>query len=150
MLLAIASGADAQIAMEDPDWQETALAAPPPFSTDQLLPLDMPPYVTLRLGIDPTTLTITADGVVRYVVVARNSSGSVSAFYEGIRCARSEVKTYARSSNTTAWTLIAEARWRDLSSNQPSKHAIVFSRQAACVGATAANSTADIIRAMKK
>jgi hypothetical protein len=150
LLSALATGAQAQLAAEDPDWQETALAAPPAFSLDNLLALDMPPYVSLQFGIDPATLSITPDGIVRYVVVASNRSGSISAFYEGIRCAKGEVKTYARTSGNGAWTLVKQAQWRNLSDNQPSRHAIAFARQAACVGATAASSTTDIIRAMNK
>ena len=142
--------AQAQIAPVDPDWQETETPAPPAFSRDKLLLLEMPRYVTLQFGIDPATLAITPDGIVRYVVVASNASGSVSAFYDGIRCATGEVKTYARANSSGAWTLVKDAQWRGLNDNQPSKHALVFAHQAACDGATSARTAADIIRAMKK
>jgi hypothetical protein len=137
--------------MDDPDWKETDVPTPPAFSTDKLLALDMPPYVTLQFGIDPATLAITADGIVRYVVVARNASGSITAMFEGIRCATGEAKTYARAGNSGSWTMVKEPLWRGLDDNQPSKHALAFARQGACDGrAAAATSTADIIRAMKK
>jgi hypothetical protein len=140
----------AQMVPMDPDWQESDAPAPPQYSRDKLLALEMPPYVTLQFGIDPATLAITPDGIVRYVVVASNAGGSVSAFYEGIRCATGEVKTYARSNSGGGWTLVKDAPWRGLKDNQPSKHALAFARQAACEGATTARSAADIIRAMKK
>ena len=134
----------------DPDWKETDVPAPPAFNHDKLLPLEMPPYVSLQFGIDPATLVVTPDGIVRYVVVARTTSGSVTAFYEGIRCATAQFKTYARANNEGVWTQPGAAVWRDLNANVPSKHAIVFARQAACDGATAASSVADIVRALKK
>jgi hypothetical protein len=141
----------AQALADNPDWKEGKVPAPPAFSTDKLLPLDMPPYVSLRFGVDPTTLTITADGIVRYVVVARNASGSITAMYEGIRCATGEAKTYARADNSGNWTIVKQPLWRGLDDNQPSKHALAFARQGACDGrATTASSNADIIRAMKK
>jgi hypothetical protein len=141
----------AQVGPDDPDWKESNAPTPPTFSVDKLLPLDMPPYVTLKVGIDPATLTITPDGIVRYVVVTRNASGSVNAMYEGIRCATGEVKTYARASSAGTWSMVAEPTWRDFTGNLPSKHAWVFARQAACDGrATAASSTADIVKALKK
>ncbi|MDR3367999.1 CNP1-like family protein [Rhodoferax sp.] len=141
----------AQVGPDDPDWKESNAPTPPAFNADKLLPLDMPPYVTLKVGIDPATLAITPDGIVRYVVVTRNTSGSVNAMYEGIRCATGEVKTYARASGTGVWSMVAEPTWRDFTDNLPSKHAWVFARQAACDGrATAASSTADIIKALKK
>lgn len=140
----------AQVVPVDPDWQESDAPAPPVYGRDKLLVLGMPPYVTLQFGIDPATLSITPDGIVRYVVVASNAGGSSSAFYEGIRCATGEVKTYARANSAGHWTLVKNAQWRGLNDNQPSKHAIVFARQAACEGATTARTPDDIIRAMKK
>ena len=38
----------------------------------------MPPYMSLKFGIDPGTITITPDGIVRYVVVASNRSGGLA------------------------------------------------------------------------
>lgn len=149
--LGLATGVRAQLTVQDPDWQETEAPAPPAFSLDNLLPLDMPSYVTLKFGIDPATLVISPDGIVRYVVVAHNTSGSITAMHEGIRCATGEVKTYARASASQVWSVVKEPQWRSLNDNQPSRHALVFARQAACEGrAVAARSAADIIRAMKK
>lgn len=144
-------GAQAQGLVDNPDWQETDVPAPPAFSTDHLIAIDMPPYVSLKFGVDPATLAITPDGIVRYVMVVTNASGSVNAMYEGIRCATGEVKTYARASSSGAWSLVKEPQWRDFSDNLPSKHAIAFARQGACDGRAAAASTvADIVRALKK
>ena len=150
-LAVCALGAQAQGLVDDPDWKETEVPAPPAFSKDHLVAIDMPHYVTLKFGVDPSTLAITADGIVRYVMVAINASGSVNAMYEGIRCATGEVKTYARAGGSGTWSVIKEPEWRALSDNLPSKHAIAFARQGACDGRAATASTvADIIKALKK
>ncbi len=134
----------------DPDWQESEVPAPPAFSPAHLLPVDMPRYVTLTFGVDPATLAITPDGIVRYVMVAVNASGSVNAMYEGIRCATGQVKTYARANASGHWSAVQEPQWSDLNGKQPSKHALAFARQGACDSrATTASSVADIIRALK-
>jgi hypothetical protein len=136
---------------DDPDWKETEVPAPPAFSTVHLIAVEMPSYVSLKFGVDPATLTITPDGIVRYVMVAVSASGSVNAMFEGIRCSKGEVKTYARTTSNGAWSVIKEPTWRDLSDNLPSKHAIAFARQGACDGrAAAASSVADIIRQLKR
>jgi len=151
LALTLAYHVQAQVGPDDPDWKESDAPTPPTFSADKLLPLAMPPYVTVTFGIDPATLTITPDGIVRYVVVTRNSSGSVAAMYEGIRCSTGEVKTYARANSTGAWSVVTDPKWRDFTDNLPSKHAWVFARQAACDGrAATASSTTDIVRALKK
>jgi streptogramin lyase len=151
LALTLATHLHAQVGPDDPDWTESDAPTPPAFSVDKLLPLAMPPYVSLTFGIDPATLVITPDGIVRYVVVARNASGSINAMYEAIRCATGEVKTYARASGTGPWSIVAEPQWHDFTDNLPSKHAWVFARQAACNGrAAAASTTGDIVRALKK
>lgn len=143
-------GASAQLMTDNPDWKEVAAPPPPPFSKDRLIPIEMPPYVSLRFGVDPTSLSITDDGVVRYVMVATNSSGSINAMYEGIRCATGEVKTYARYSSAGQWASVQDPQWRSLTDNLPSKHALAFARQGACEGRSAtARSVTAIVNALK-
>jgi hypothetical protein len=123
-----------QTPAEPAEWVEAAVPPPPAFSTDTLLPIEMPPYVTLKIGIDPQTVALGSDGVVRYVVVMRNASGSTQAVYEGILCSIGAVKTYARAGTGGTWTLVQEPQWRDLTDNLPSRHAFALARQGVCDG----------------
>jgi len=150
VLLTLCIQGHAQSPQDNPDWQESATPPPPAYQTDRLLPLVMPPFLSLKFGVDPATISITPDGIVRYVVVARNERGGVTAFYEGILCARGEVKSYARALDNGPWRLVAQPQWRALNDNQPTRHALAFARQGACEGSTAASSVADIVRALKK
>lgn len=144
-----ALSASAQV-VTDPDWKETEAPAPPAFNKDKLIPLDMPNYVTLKFGVDPATLIITPDSIVRYVVVTANATGSINAIYEGIRCATWEVKTYARYNANGQWSAVRDPQWEGLSDNRPSKHAFVLARKGICdSGSTTANSVADIVKALK-
>lgn len=148
-LACCALGAQAQGPADDPDWKETEVPAPPKFDPNQRVAIDMPHYVSMKFGIDPATLAITPDGIVRYVMVAVSPSGAVNAFYEGIRCATGEVKSYARTNTSGVWTLVKEPEWRGLNDKQPSKHALALARQGACEGNTSASSVADILRKLK-
>ncbi len=134
--------------LDSPEWVEAATPAPPQFSVNSVLPLDMPPYVSVKVGVDPQTIAVGEDGVVRYVVVMRNTSGNTSASYEGIRCSSDEVKTYARWSASGQWNLLAHPEWKAVSDNMPSHHAQVFARQAACVN-HATTSKQEVIDALK-
>lgn len=150
-LLACAGLAQAQIGVNDPDWQESDAPPPPAFSTDHLIAVDMPRYVSLKFGIDPATLSITPDGLVRYVMVAINASGTVNAMFEAIRCATGEVKTYARSGASGSWSIVKDPPWQALNGNQPSKHALALTRQGLCEGHTVAGRTPDdLIRVLKR
>ncbi len=104
----------------------------------------------MRVGIDPDTISIGTDGVVRYVVVARaTSSGLVNAFYEGLRCDTAEVITYARTVGDAPWTAVAQPAWASLAANRPSRHALQFARQAACEGFTRRLTVREMVQALK-
>lgn len=135
----------------DPDWKETEAPAAPSFDKDRLIPIIMPKYVTLQFGVDPATLVIAPDTIVRYVVVASNAAGSISAMYEGLRCATWEVKTYARFGSNGQWSPVQNPQWQGLNDNHMSKHALALARQGICDSpSTTANSVADIVKALKK
>ena len=149
-LTLVALNSSAQV-VTDPDWKESEVPPPPAFNKDRLIPIDMPKYVSLQLGVDPSTLVITPDGIVRYVVVASNATGSISAMYEGIRCGTGEFKTYARYASNGQWSVIKSPEWRDMYDNSlPSKHSKALARQGVCDGmAMAASSVAVIIKSLK-
>ena len=144
-----ALNASAQVVITDPDWKETQVPPPPSFSTNRLISIEMPKYVSLRLGVDPETFTISPDGIVRYVVVASNMTGSISAMYEGIRCASGEVQTYARYTSSGQWSSVPDPQWRGLNDKLPSRHALALAKQGVCEGRTAAASVAAIVNALR-
>ena len=133
----------------DPDWKESEALPPPVFRTDRLVLVDMPPHVTLAFGVDPGSLIIGSDGVVRYVMVATSVSGSVSAMYEGIRCATGQVKSYARYSTASQWTVVSDPIWSALNGSQPSKHALALAKQGLCREGSSGSTPEEIVRRLK-
>lgn len=130
------------------EWTETPAPPPPSFNVNQLTSIEMPPYMTLKFGVDMRTVTITDDGIVRYVVVASNQSGgAVNAFYEGVRCKTSEMKSYARYNNG-AWQIAEQTEWkpfRDMNSSYTSQLAF----QGLCRGSAPRASVNDIARQLR-
>ena len=124
-------------------------ASAPAFSVERLVPLEMPPYITVKVGIDPETISISPNGMVRYVVVMRNTAGSVSAAFEGLVCASGQVITYARAQGNGSWTIVTTPVWRDMGDNLPSRHAMAFARQGAC-DAGGVRTPADIVNALRQ
>ena len=135
----------AQLADLDPDWKELEISAPPVFKTDRLVYLEMPRHVSVKVGLDPETLSIANDGIVRYVMVATSPSGNINATYEGIRCLTGEVKTYARYGTAARWSPMINPQWKPLNGNQPSMHALAFARQGACDGRAASGQSPQAI-----
>ncbi len=146
MLLAVGATAQTETA---PERKEIDAPAAPSFNKERLIPIEMPRHITLRFGIDPLTLTIGPDGVVRYVMVAISPAGTLTALYEGIRCPNWEVKTYARYSASGQWSSVSNPEWRAMN-DQPSRHARTFAKQGACQnGAAVPASVAEIINTLK-
>lgn len=144
-VLLFAGQATAQLRDADPDWRESEVPAPPDFDAARVIQLDMPRHMSVRLGVDPNTLRITSDGIVRYVMVAQSPSGTVNATYEGIRCQTAEVKVYARYTSSKVWNMTVKPEWKPLRDNQPSPHALAFARQGACDGRSTAMGTTQAI-----
>jgi hypothetical protein len=134
--------------LDNPDWTEELTPPPPSFSKDKLIPLDMPPHVSVKFGVDTETIMVGGDGVVRYVIVMTNATGSTNAVYEGIRCVSDEVKTYARLGASGQWSILVNPSWQALTDNMPSRHAQVLARQGVCQNRFAP-SKQEIIAALK-
>ena len=66
-----------------------------------------------RYFIDPQTLSVDKDGVVRYVLVARSSNGVQNVTYEGLRCETAEYRFYAFGRADGAWSR-SRTDWRAL------------------------------------
>lgn len=145
------SAAFAQLSDHDADWKELQVQPPATFRVDKLVPIEMPRYVTVKLGVDPDTLTLSEDGIVRYVVVALSDSGNVNAAFEGIWCRAGEVKTYARAGNDMKWNAVPDPQWKNFSDSQPSMHALALARQGVCDGRSASgHSPQAIIHSLKQ
>jgi hypothetical protein len=145
-LLLAASAAHAQLADTDRDWKESEAPAPPALRTSGLIPLEIPGS-QLRFGVDPASVSLGSDGVVRYVVVASSSSGAVNGIYEGIRCSTGEYKVYARNSGS-GWSM-SGSDWRLLHDQPQSRHSLLVARTGACVGRGANGSAAQIVRDLR-
>ncbi|VWX57991.1 CNP1-like family protein [Burkholderiales bacterium 8X] len=146
-LAGIAGTASAQL-VENLDWKETEAPPPPAFDQNRAMPIEMPPYMSLKFGVDPATIVITGDGVVRYVVVATSrAGGAVNAFYEGIRCATEEVKTYARYGGD-GWQAVNDPEWKRIS-DRNSRYASALFTQALCRGHAPRATVGEIMRQLK-
>jgi hypothetical protein len=146
LALALLAGvAQAQVSTPDPDWKEVEAPPPAPLRLDRLIPIDIPGS-TLRFGVDPASVVLTSDGIVRYVVVATSGSGAVNAFYEGIRCTTAETRVYARHNPDSGWVPVKDGQWRSLHETRPSHHSLAIARNGACLGAAPNQSAARIVR----
>jgi hypothetical protein len=132
----------------DPDWREAQAPPPPALKTSGLIPLEMPRSL-LRYGVDPASVSVGEDRVVRYVVVAISDTGFVNAFYEGIRCSTGEFRTYARHNPDSGWVPM-QGDWRSLSDGAlPSRHSVLIARNGACMARGTPRNAAEVLRNLR-
>lgn len=132
--LVLAAGSTWAQLTEDPDWKESPVPPPPAFNVSKLVPVDVGAASALSFGIDPATVTLTKEGVVRYVVVASSRTGATNAMYEGVRCASGEYKTYARHNASGGWNMVSQPTWQSLYAPSPSRHTLLVARGGLCRG----------------
>lgn len=133
LLATACSCAAAQVIPSAADWQEVDAPAPPALRLQGLVPLDMGRSSDLRWGVDPASIRIGNDRVVRYVVVGQGEAGAVNAYYEGLRCDTAEVRVYARHARDGEWTPVAQG-WKPLHGGSSTRHSLVMARTGACIG----------------
>jgi hypothetical protein len=101
---------------DDAPWLEGEVPAPPAFDLNRLI--DVTPSgspSSLRIGVDPATISVGKDDrVVRYVVVAASPAGALNVMYEGILCAKGEYRLYARYRESDGWRMLDDSGWQPL------------------------------------
>jgi hypothetical protein len=142
----VATGTLAQLVPQDPDWQEVEAPAPPALRTQGLVPLDLGRGTDLRWGVDPQSISIGADRIVRYVVVAQGQDGAVNGIYEGIKCGSGEVRVYARHARDGQWVPVRSGEWKSLYAGGAQRHSLAIARSGACMGEGANTSAAQVAR----
>lgn len=143
------SGAFAQVIPDVlSDWKETEAPPPPALRTQGLIPVEVR-GTSLKFGVDPASITIGADQVVRYVVVATGSGGAVNGIYEGIRCNTAQVKVYARHNPGTGWVATPRADWEDLHKSMGARYSLAIARSGACLEHSPNRSAAQIAQDLR-
>ena len=84
---------------DTPEWKELDAPPPPALRTSGLIAIDVP-GTSLHFGVDPASITVGKDRIVRYVVVATSNSGAGS----GVRRAAAATAALPATSNSSGIT----------------------------------------------
>lgn len=144
VLLALATSAVAQVPgtarfnsnFEEPEpWRELQDIEPPAYpQPENLREFHVSAVATNHYLIDASTLSVGADGVVRYVLVVKTSGGATNVSFEGINCAQRSWKHYAsgRSDKTWAKSRAVRGEWRPIENKPLNPHHAALSRYFFC------------------
>jgi len=108
-----------EVAPEGP-WRESEVVLPAYPRDENLIEAEISGPKSFKFLIDAESISVNGDGVVRYGLVARSSTGVDSVSYEGMRCETSEYATYAYGTTDRAWSPVRNVNWsaiRELRTN---------------------------------
>lgn len=136
------------------DWEESKITTFPDFDVQNAIPIEVNSHSQMDWRVDPKTITLDKDSVVRYVVMAVSNTGTINAMYEGILCAQDSYKIYARSIGNInqakiEWRPIENPQWQNLRDAQAFTHERMLARNYMCDGSARANSVYDIIKKLR-
>jgi hypothetical protein len=103
----------------DEPWREAQVALPAYPDDANLVLVPPQPTDTFKVFVDAKSVSVGPDGVMRMTFVAESPSGVRNVFYDGIRCAKVEYKTYAIGTADRHMQALANARWQTIGSIGP-------------------------------
>ncbi len=116
MLLPAGAGAQPRPDLEEEEgtkkWVELEAKLPPFPKSENLLAFEVSAASSNRFYIDPQSIAVGSDGVVRYTLVIKGSGGGENISYEGIRCETREQKYYAFGRRDGTWSNARSGKWR--------------------------------------
>jgi hypothetical protein len=134
---------------EERDFKEADFALPSPPG-DGLIEFFVSSATSFRFFIDPKSLSVGQDGVVRYTLLARSASGVENVSYEGIRCgAPGSYRVYAFAYGGK-WSRNANAEWRPIEPKSVQRWHSVLRSQYFCPTRYAIQNAAEGIDALRR
>jgi len=96
----------------DEKWKEGKVTIPSLPNEDDLIPIAIDKNRTrFQHFIDKKTISVGEDRVIRYSIVLKSTNGVSNVFYEGIRCATKEYRTYAIASGNK-FNPMKKSKWK--------------------------------------
>lgn len=113
---------------ESKPWKEIEAKLPPYPKTANLIPFEAGTATANRFFIDPASVSIGEDGIVRYTLVVKTAGGATNVSYEGIRCETREQKYYAIGHSDGSWSRARNPQWRHIEYKEINRqHAALYS-----------------------
>lgn len=131
-------------------WEEIAIQLPPAPKPENLIPFYVSATATQQFAVDANSLTVGADGVVRYTVVTTSQAGAKNVSYEGIRCQSYERKLYAFGRPDGSWSRSRRDEWERISGNAANRYHAALFKDYFCDETAVAGNAKDIVTRMRR
>lgn len=116
-----------------------------------LVEFEVSAATSFRFFIDARSLSVGKDGVVRYALVARSSSGAETVTYEGIRCSAATHRIFALGrSADRSWSRSRVSDWRPIRSKTVNRHVQALWQEYFCPQTVPISSREEGVEALRR
>ena len=117
-LVAYGQSSAAQTNYGDGERKDEAAVTLPQYPTpENFLPFEVNATTPFLFFVDAKSLSIGADQVVRYSLIAKSADGALNVSYEGMRCANKQFRIYAFGRSDNTWSESRNSRWEPIRTN---------------------------------
>ncbi len=133
----------------DKSWTEQMTQLPSYPDTTHLMAFDAGNVTNNQYLVDTSSIKIGEDGVIRFTLVIKSSTGAMNVSYEGIRCETDERKLYALGRDDKTWVQPRISEWQKLSNVRQFYAQRELSKNIFCPHRQIVSSTEVAIQALK-
>ena len=141
LMLPVAAWAQMFGINDDARWTEIQAQLPEYPKTENYLPFKASATTPFDFYVDAKSINAGNDGVMRYSLIAKSSTGALNVSFEGIRCSQREYRIYAFGRADNTWSEARGSRWQPIPMDARNTQRTVLYNDFLCPGGVMA--TAD-------
>jgi hypothetical protein len=153
LILPLAAGAPAYGSDEGAEvsgrGSEAPVTLPAYPQPENYLPFDVSATTPFTFFVDAKSISVGADGEVRYTAIAKSTRGALNVSFEGMRCTGREFRIYAFGRADHTWSKARDSEWRAIRLDTRNAQRSVLYEDFFCSNRSHIRSAAEGVRMLK-
>lgn len=116
---------------------------------ENYLPFQVSGTTPFAFFVDAKSISVDADRVVRYSVIAKSAEGALNVSFEGMRCADGQVRVYAFGRSDNTWFEVRDSRWAAIRNDPRNSQRAVLYNDYFCPSTGGVSTAEEAVRALK-
>ena len=137
-------------AVEEIEWRESQVILPAFPEDENLVEFPVGSMSKNWFGLDKSSVTIGADGVVRFTLVIKSPGGGTNATFEGINCSHRQYRIYAIGRDDRTWLKLHNSEWILIENKPLNRHHAVLNREVFCPAGAPIASVQEGLKALRR
>lgn len=135
---------------EAKQWEEVEVQLPGPPVEQSLAAFYVSAASDNRFFIDPASISVGGDGVVRYTLVVVTPGGARNVSFEGMRCETREKRLYAFGRPDGSWSKSRNSQWERVREATTNRHHAALFQEYFCPDGIAVRSADEAKAALRR